>query len=148
MWCLYYINLYSPRNGSNTKTQQYKDKYKQKARTKSIIIKWHIELKYKHNILYILYRTQLGRSIAKQLWLSFTASILPVFRIFAQRRLFMLFWFVWCDWLYFFFFPTVNCCLFGEIKINILRGRSLLSTIALSGPAVYSTTVSVRRNWI
>jgi len=24
-----YINLYSPKNGSNTKTQQYKHKYKQ-----------------------------------------------------------------------------------------------------------------------
>ena len=49
-----YINLYSPRNGSNTKTQWYKitniNINKTKAAAKSIISKWRFVLNYKHNM--------------------------------------------------------------------------------------------------
>jgi len=39
------------------------------------------------NLSCLLLRTQLDRSIAKQLWQSFTASTLPVLKSFVQRRL-------------------------------------------------------------
>ena len=39
------------------------------------------------NLSCLLLRTQLDRSIAKQLWLSFTTSILPVLKSFIRKRL-------------------------------------------------------------
>jgi len=48
-----YINLYSPRNGSNTKKQQYKHKYKQNESKDQVYHRyWHFVLKHKHNVLY------------------------------------------------------------------------------------------------
>jgi len=49
----HYINFYSPKNGRNTETQQYKHKYKQNESNDQVFSKLHFELKYKHNILYI-----------------------------------------------------------------------------------------------
>ena len=46
-----------------------------------------IEIYRNVNLSYLLLRKQLGTSIAKQLWQSFTTSILPVLKSFIQRRL-------------------------------------------------------------
>jgi len=48
-----HINLYLPRNGSSTKTQQCAsiNIIKTKTTTKSVINKWHFVLMHQHNIL-------------------------------------------------------------------------------------------------